>query len=65
MLDRVKNSLLFALLCGAGATLGCFIMGVYQAPVEFFQFFAIEFPIAFVFHILLTLFSERFKSGKQ
>ena len=65
MLDRVKNSLLFALLCGAGATLGCFIMGVYQAPVEFFQFFSIELPIAFVFHLLLTLFLETRKTKKQ
>ena len=65
MLDRVKKSLLFAFFCSIGATLGCIIMGVYQKPVGFFQFFAVEIPIAFVFHILLTLLSEKFKGPKQ
>ena len=65
MLGRVKDSLLFALFCGIGATLGCAVMGVYQEPVKFLQFFAIELPIAFIFHILLTLLSERLKRKKQ
>ena len=65
MLDRVKGSLLFALCCSIGATIGCLIMGVYQKPVEFFQFFVVEIPVAFVFHVLLTLLSEKLKGPKQ
>ena len=65
MLKRVKDALRFALLCSVGATLGCLIMRAYQEPVEFFRFFVIELLIAFVFHILLTLLSERLKSKKQ
>lgn len=65
MLGRVKNSLLFALFADIGALLGCAIMKVYQEPLEFLRFFGIEFLIAFVFHLLLTLLSERLKNKKR
>ena len=64
MPDRVKNSLWFALFADIGSVLGCAIMRVYQEPVEFLRFFAIEFPIAFVFHLLVTLLSERMSRKK-
>ncbi len=65
MLGRVKDSLRFALLCSVGAVLGCLIMRVYQGPAEYVRFLLIQFPIAFVFHILLSLLSERLKRKKQ
>lgn len=65
MLDRVKKSLLFAFFCSVGATLGCLIMGVCREPTELLRFFAIEIPIAFAFHILLTLLLEKLRSRKS
>ena len=64
MLDRVKSSLLFALLTTIGAILACLVKGVYQG-VDLIQFLGLEFVFAFVFHLLLTLFLEKRKTKKQ
>ncbi len=64
MLDRVKSSLLFALLTTIGAILACLVKGVYQG-VDLIQFLGLEFVFAFVFHLLLTLFLETRKTKKQ
>ncbi len=64
MLDRVKNSLLFALLTTIGATLAYLIKRGYQG-VDLIQFLGLEFVFAFVFHFLLTLFLEKRKTKKQ
>ena len=64
MLDRVKSSLLFALLTTIGAILACLVKGVYQG-VDLIKFLGLEFVFAFVFHLLLTLFLETRKTKKQ
>ncbi len=64
MLDRVKSSLLFALLTTIGAILVCLVKGVYQGA-DLSQFLGLEFVFAFVFHLLLTLFLETRKTKKQ
>ena len=64
MLERAKNSLLFALLTTVGAALACLIKGFYQG-VDLIQFLGLEFVFAFVFHLLLTLFLEKRKTKKQ
>ncbi len=63
MLDRVKSSLLFALLTTIGAILACLVKGVYQGA-DLSQFLGLEFVFAFVFHLLLTLFLEKRKTKK-
>ncbi len=64
MLDRVKSSLLFALLTTIGAILARLVKGVYQRA-DLSQFLGLEFVFAFVFHLLLTLFLETRKTKKQ
>ena len=64
MLDRVKSSLLFALLTTIGAILARLVKGVYQGA-DLSQFLGLEFVFAFVFHLLLTLFPEKRKTKKQ
>ncbi len=64
MLDRVKSSLLFALLTTIGAILARLVKGVYQGA-DLSQFLGLEFVFAFVFHLLLTLFLETRKTKKQ
>ena len=64
MLDRVKSSLLSALLTTIGAILARLVKGVYQGA-DLSQFLGLEFVFAFVFHLLLTLFLETRKTKKQ
>ena len=65
MPDRVKNSLRFAFFAGIGSLIGCVIMRTFQEPVESLRFFVIEFPVAFVFHLLVARLSELLKSKKD
>lgn len=65
MPDRVKNSLRFAFFAGIGSLIGCAIMRTFQEPVEYLRFFIIEFPVAFVSHLLVTRLSELLKSKKD